>query len=47
MNTLSSKHVTQFILAWGNGGKDALNQLIPTIFGELNRPAWLHEEVHT
>jgi RNA polymerase sigma factor (TIGR02999 family) len=39
MKTLSSKNITQLIIAWGNGDKQAIHQLIPLIYDELHRQA--------
>jgi len=32
-------HVTQLLLAWGTGDRDALEDLIPVVYGELRRIA--------
>jgi len=32
-------HVTQLLLAWGNGDRDALEGLVPVVYGELRRIA--------
>jgi len=39
MKTVSSRNITQLIIAWGNGDKDAIHQLIPLIYDELHRQA--------
>jgi RNA polymerase sigma-70 factor (ECF subfamily) len=39
MKSFSSKNITELILAWGNGDKEAINQLIPLIYSELHRLA--------
>ena len=39
---LSSKNVTDLILAWGNGDKEALDKLIPLVYEELHRLAARH-----
>ncbi len=39
MNTNSSEVITQLLLAWGNGDKEALNKLLPLVHGELRRLA--------
>jgi len=42
MKMLSSKNVTDLILAWGNGDKEALDKLIPLVYEELHRLAARH-----
>ena len=42
MKTVSSNEVTQLLLAWGNGDKEALNKLIPLVQEELHRLAARH-----
>ena len=38
--SMSSQHqVTQLLLQWANGDKDALDQLMPLVYGELQRLA--------
>jgi DNA-directed RNA polymerase specialized sigma24 family protein len=32
-------HVTQLLLAWGEGDRDALENLVPVVYGELRRIA--------
>ncbi|MCI0416009.1 sigma-70 family RNA polymerase sigma factor [bacterium] len=39
MDTPSSKPVTQLLLAWGNGDREALDKLIPLVYDELYRLA--------
>jgi len=39
MESVSSKDVTQLLLAWSNGDKEALNRLIPLVYEELHRLA--------
>ena len=39
MGTISSNDVTQLLLAWSNGDKEALNRLIPLVYVELHRLA--------
>jgi RNA polymerase sigma-70 factor (ECF subfamily) len=39
MVTPSSSNVTQLLLAWGNGDKKALNELMPLVYDELYRLA--------
>ena len=39
MKTFSSKEVTQLLVAWGNGDQEALDKLIPLVYGELHRLA--------
>ena len=39
MKTLPSKNITELILAWGNGDKEAIDQLVPLIYEELHRLA--------
>lgn len=39
MNTNSSEVITQLLLAWGNGDKEALNKLLPLVHEELRRLA--------
>ena len=39
MDTPSSSNVTQLLIAWGNGDKDALDQLMPLVYDELHRMA--------
>jgi len=39
MNSASSKNITELIIAWGNGDKAAVDQLIPVIYDELHRLA--------
>ena len=39
METVSSKDLTQLLIAWGNGDKEALNKLIPLVYEELHRLA--------
>jgi len=39
MKTVSSKDLTQQLIAWGNGDKEALNKLIPLVYEELHRLA--------
>ena len=39
MDSPSSRHVTELLLAWGKGDKEALNQLIPLVHDELYRLA--------
>jgi len=39
MGTVSSNDVTQLLLAWSNGDKEALNRLIPLVYVELHRLA--------
>ena len=34
--------VTQLLLAWSNGNKSAMDQLIPLVYGELRRLAKHH-----
>lgn len=42
MDQSSSNNVTQLLLAWGNGNKEALNELMPLVEEELHRLAGLH-----
>ena len=42
MKTVSSNEITQLLLAWGNGDKEALNKLIPLVQEELHRLAARH-----
>ena len=37
--TPSPQHVTQLLVEWGNGNKDALEQLMPLVYAELHRMA--------
>jgi RNA polymerase sigma-70 factor (ECF subfamily) len=39
MATLSSEEVTQLLVAWGNGDKKALDQLMPLVYQQLHRLA--------
>ena len=39
MITTSSKEISQLLLAWGNGDREALNKLIPLVYAELHRMA--------
>jgi RNA polymerase sigma-70 factor (ECF subfamily) len=39
MGTPSSAEVTQLLVAWGNGNKAALDQLMPLVYRELQRLA--------
>jgi RNA polymerase sigma-70 factor (ECF subfamily) len=39
MTTPSSQEVTQLLLAWRNGDQEALEQLMPLVYGELRRMA--------
>lgn len=39
METPSSTNVTQLLLEWGDGDKEALNKLIPLVHAELRRMA--------
>ena len=39
MDTPSSSNVTQLLIAWGNGDKEALDKLIPLVHDELYRLA--------
>src|SRR5215510_10360221 len=39
MATLSSKEVTQLLLAWSNGDEKAQDQLMPLVYQELHRLA--------
>ena len=39
MGTVSSKDVTQLLLAWSNGDNEALHRLIPLVYDELHRLA--------
>jgi RNA polymerase sigma-70 factor (ECF subfamily) len=39
MATLSSQEVTQLLVAWGNGDKKALDQLMPLVYQQLHRLA--------
>ncbi len=39
MNTTSSREVSQWLIAWGNGDQEALSRLIPLVYQELHRMA--------
>jgi RNA polymerase sigma factor (TIGR02999 family) len=39
MDQPASKDITQLLLAWGNGNKAALDELMPIVYGELRRLA--------
>ena len=39
METLSSKSVTQLLIAWSEGDREALNRLMPLVYDELRRLA--------
>jgi RNA polymerase sigma factor (TIGR02999 family) len=39
MATLSSEEVTQLLVAWSNGDKEALDQLMPLVYQQLRRLA--------
>ncbi len=39
MDTPSSKNVTELLIAWGEGDKEALDQLMPLVYKELYRLA--------
>ena len=38
----SSQHLTQLLVAWGDGDQSALDQLIPLVYDELRRLAHSH-----
>src|ERR1700688_4906365 len=42
MTSPSPQGVTQLLMAWSNGEQDALEQLIPLVYGELHRLAHRH-----
>lgn len=42
MQVVSSKVVTELLVAWGNGDVDALNRLIPLVYARLHRMAARH-----
>jgi RNA polymerase sigma factor (TIGR02999 family) len=42
VEAVPSKVVTEFLVAWGNGDKDALNELIPLVYARLHRMAAWH-----
>src|SRR5215510_552945 len=42
MQKRNSHEVTQLLLAWSNGDKSAMNQLMPLVYGELRRLAKQH-----
>lgn len=42
MELVSSKVVTELLVAWGNGDVDALNELIPIVYTRLHRMAARH-----
>ncbi|MCI0389601.1 MAG: sigma-70 family RNA polymerase sigma factor [Acidobacteria bacterium] len=42
MTTPSPQEVTQLLVAWGNGDKSALEQLMPLVYEELRRLAQRH-----
>jgi RNA polymerase sigma factor (TIGR02999 family) len=35
----SKKHITELLLAWSGGDQDALDRLMPLVYGELHRQA--------
>jgi RNA polymerase sigma-70 factor (ECF subfamily) len=39
MKTTSSREVSQWLIAWGNGDQEALKRLIPLVYQELHRLA--------
>lgn len=39
MKALSSKEVSELLIAWGNGDEEALNKLIPLVYQELREIA--------
>jgi len=39
MSTPSSNEVTRLLVDWGNGSQEALDELIPLVYGELHRLA--------
>ena len=39
MKQSSSQHVTELLLAWGQGEKSALDRLVPVVYSELRRMA--------
>jgi RNA polymerase sigma factor (TIGR02999 family) len=39
MDTPSSPNVTKLLIAWGNGDREALDKLMPLVYGELRRLA--------
>lgn len=39
MNQATSQDITQLLLAWGNGNKEALDHLMPLVYEELRRLA--------
>ena len=39
MTTCSSKNVTDLLVDWGNGEQEALDRLIPLVYGQLHRLA--------
>jgi len=42
MTTPSPRDVTELLVAWGNGDKKALDQLMPVVYRELHRLAHRH-----
>jgi RNA polymerase sigma factor (TIGR02999 family) len=42
MKDLSPKEVTQLLVAWSNGDREALDQLMPMVYAELRRQAARH-----
>jgi RNA polymerase sigma factor (TIGR02999 family) len=42
MNTLSSAEITQLLLSWQDGDKQAFHKLIPLLYSELHRIAARH-----
>src|SRR5215510_478685 len=42
MQKRSQHEITQLLLAWSDGDKSAMNQLMPLVYGELRRLAQSH-----